>query len=376
MSDKNKYSSLNICLENMCGYITHWASEAGYKKIDCNYLLKGNTHLYTIIVDSMEIKLSLVNCTGGLYSINYHVGKHQDISLKLADYLVERVSSNMVNNSPYRHGFTLAMKESDFQALFDLLKEDSDIKFEDVKDSRKETSNKIFIKIRSIRYHDSANLTYYYGTNNLFLQGKPLELFNRIIEIVSEKSGLNSIVNAELKFSNVCISENELIDEMKSALKESYAFLTIAQIAILSNAFIFNRINFEFIGSELKRDYSPLVFPAFRALEGYIFKQLISNSIIHNDENLGYFFRNEDANYPLTLYPQHASTIDNQTIESEINKAYRTYHKLRHQFSHAGESEMNTAIITTRSIADSYFEDVINVIRITHQRINEAKCNK
>lgn len=365
-----KYKNLKLNLDDLIGIINAWGVSSEYKdiSIEAPKDMGAQTLNYSINCDGKIATLSVFCAKGGVYTISPNVGKERAISTLIADYIVEH-SGKLADSNPYKNGLSIKMERDEFDAFFELLCGEKDVEVVE----KNEDEKKFLAKLKNKQYGDSIVISYY-STGKLVIQGKPLELFCLAVEIVSEGRDLDRIVNAEVKNIGLKVNGDEIINEMKDSLGKAYDFLGTSHKAILANAYIFFRTDYEMSGEDIQIDYSVLFHPASRVLEGYILKQLVHNNVLHeNGEMLGYYFSREEDDEPLTLYPEYSSLIGNDTIVNEINKLYKIYFRLRHVYSHASENDYTTSIITDRKIADRNFREIVEAISISHETIESTK---
>ena len=365
-----KYKNLRIKVEDIEGIINAWGIASSYQKVEIQVPkdMDAQTLNFLVDCDGKVATLAVFPAKGGVCTISPNFGKEKEISALIADYIVDN-SGKLADSNPYKSGLSIDISRSEFDALYSLLKDSEDV----LVDEERQENKKIFARLRSKRYGDSIVVTYY-NTGKLVIQGKPLELFYLVVELISERSDLHNFINAETKSASLSVNGDDVISDMKTSLGNAYDFLGKAHKAILSSAYVFLRTDIIQTGSDLNIDYSVLFFPAARVLEGYILKLLVHNNVLHeNDENLGYYFRSPEESNPLTLHSQYVSQVNNDTISDEINRLYKLYHKVRHQYAHAGESDATTSIISDRKTADKYFKEIVENISKSYDIIISAK---
>lgn len=367
----NKYKNLRIKVEDIEGIINAWGIDSSYQKVEIQVPkdMDAQTLNFLVNCDGKVATLAVFPAKGGVCTISPNFGKEKEISVLIADYIVDN-SGKVADSNPYKSGLSIDISQSEFKALYDLLKDYEDVL---VDEERQEKDKQLFARLRSQRYGDSIVITYY-NTGKLVIQGKPLELFYLVVELISDKNDLRKFISAETKSAGLNVNGDDVISDMKSSLGNAYDFLGNAHKAILSSAYVFLRTEIIQTDSDLIMDYSVLFFPAARALEGYIFKLLVHNNVLHEEgENLGYYFKSPEDSKPLTLHSQYVSQIDNDTISDEINRLYKLYHKVRHQYAHATENDATTSIISDRKIADKFFKEIIENISKSYEIITTAK---
>lgn len=372
--DTSKYKNLYLNLDDIYNIIMAWGIESEFSNVNVESPkdMNAQTLNYLVNCDGKVATVAIFPAKGGVYTISPNIGKEKEISALIADYIVLN-SGKLADSNPYKNGLSLDMARDDFFAFYDLLKGQNDVS---VEEERTDAKNDFFVRLKNERYRDSIVISHYH-TGKMLIQGKPLELFSLAVEILSDDYDLQKIVNAEAKSTGFSIAGDDIISDMSKSLGNAYDFLSSAHKAILANAYIFYRTNISVVGGEIQLDYSMLFFPAARTLEGYIFKLLVNNNVLHDgDEGLGFYFRGENDNVPLVLHSQFEAAIDNDIVVREINRLYQLFHKLRHPYFHASERDYTTSVITDRKVADTYFREIIEAISKSYDTIVEAKKNK
>lgn len=358
----DKYKRLQVDIDNIQGWIEAFCSQKEYKNVKTHKNDNKQSVDYEIIHNDGSFSFSFFKSSGNRYTLSYKRGTNIEDSKEFADFVIDRLGS--VNQSSNDNkGYKIHITSNEFNAFMELIVDD-DIKILAHTDDKKETQ----YKLKSIQYGDEIRIHYYKSTENIFIQGRRLQLFNKATDILAGTCDFVDVVNAEIRYDKVSVSSDQVIDNMKKSLGSAYDFLTHTQRAIMSSAFKFYRIDIEL------DDYSPMVQPMCRAMEGFIYKLLKLVGITVIDENVGFFFRSEDENInPLKLKTEFASKIDNDTIVRELNKLYCWYHKNRHQYSHARDTDFTTAIIEDREVADTLFKEAVDLYRTVYDIIVKEK---
>lgn len=364
MPDDKIYKSLEIDKANMNGWIQGFCAEKEYKINSLNVKENGQTTTYKVDIDKYTFTVCLFESNGNRYTISYNRGINQNISKEFADYVVDRLGTVNKDNDNNK-GYCLNLDEKDFIAFFELLYDEAK---ENEIVNHSEGEKHIQYKLKSKQYNDEIMIHYYRTAKKIFIQGKRLQLFNKATDILAGTCELCEVVNAEIRYDSINISSEQVITEMKEAFGEAYDFVSNTQKAIMSNSFKFYRVKMEL------DDYSVLVQPMCRAMEGYIYKLLKKVGITVNDDNsVGYFYYRENDSNPLTLRSQYVSIISNETIVRELNKIYKWYYKNRHQYAHSRDRDFVTSIIKDRAVADSLFKEAIDLYKNVFWVIDNEK---
>lgn len=355
------FSKLFIKPDEVKEWIKFWCEENLSSNFEIFPVDKGQRISYKIISDGIEIQLDLIKCSEGRYTISYKVGKRQDLSERLARYILKRMESQK-SPSAFANGFSIKSNKETFEAVIELLDETKEASRKEYKRFDEDGKAKYSQYKYESSFGDSIVIKYFDKTKRIQVQGKPLYLFNRIQEIlVSDNDTAEGLADANLKYCNIDVDKKDIYDEMKEILgAKLYEFLSRTQKSILSSSFIFSKVDFD------SDDYTAVITPALRALEGYIFKLLTSCKVIHNSELLGeyFYYSNEEGRF--CLHGTYEKQIENPAKSESIERLYRIYHKRRHPYSHATERDYDTAIIESREKADSIFKEIIDAMKTSY----------
>lgn len=352
---RNKFSKLMLNIDDMPKLIKLWCESnlEGAFSIEqkditqrCQFFIHNN---------GKKIELDFIKCSGGLFTIMYKVGSDPVTSELIAEYIFSQIS-NPLKDSPYANGFSTKMSEEEFEAVIGLLTSDGNSIENTSEISEPGKSRSKIIRIKGIR-GDRVTLTYYYNTNRLQVQGRPHYLFQDILSLVAESiEDTDALVDNHLEMCKLSIKKDDIYEEMKSVLGEDiFNYLPSTHKAILASSFIQFKVNVPF------PDYSCLIFPAYRAYEGFIRKVFKKHGLdcVGVEGFKEYFYTKDNS---IIMSPMYADALSNDVAE-QLRSLYVFYNKNRHPYGHASGDDFQTAIITDRNVAYSKFMEVINYIK-------------
>lgn len=349
----NKYSRLNIDKTKITDWIKLW----------CEEHLEGNSEIsvednsdrikYIIKNDTNNIKIDFQKCNGGLLTICPKVGNNIPISTEIADSIYNRVC-NVLKDSPFANGFSVILRESDFNVVVELVSGMEGISL--INSSEQLESGKA--KYKLFRFSgaagDSVTIKYYPNTSRMQMQGKPLFLFNEIVAMVSENGAeQDEVVDAHLKYCNVDMKKEDIYEELESILgTELYNFLSRSQKVILSTAFILSKVD-GYLG-----DFSILVQPANRAFEGFVKKIYAQEGLeCDGEQQLGKFFDWPDHISPV-MKTEFSDLLDENIVKG-FTSMFKFYSLYRHPYMHSSAYDYSTPIIEDRKLADEKLNEVV-----------------
>lgn len=355
----NKYSKLSIPEDKIPEWIGLWCENNLDGSCDISREDTSGRLQFDIKNDGKDIKLHFIKCNGGLLTIFPNVGRYQDISCQIADYILSR-SKNPIKDSPFANGFSIIIGKDDFDTIIELLNEGDNSQC--INESTQLEAGKqqyYMYKYKGLE-GDSVAIKFFPSTSRMFLQGKPLFLFNEIVGMVADVGiDKSDVLDAQIQYCNVPVEKNEIIEEMKSVLGEKlYSYLSLTQIAILSSSFVFARIDVE-LG-----DYSCLVVPALRAYEGFMKKILLEFGFdCGGKDQPGKFFTCDETGVRYEL----SDKTGNEQEEQLLSRMYSFYRSKRHPYSHAAANDFYTSIIEEREVANDLFHEIISMIKSVYE---------
>lgn len=367
MAEK-KYSKLPIDESKISGWIDLWCeTEFG----EADYTIEEKTIpkriQYAIRTGGKEIRLDFIRCNGGLLTIAPNVGTQQELSVKLADSIYDRVK-DLTAESKFAHGFSIKIAQDDYQTVIDLLTESSEntiLNMETRTDPG--AANYILHRIKG-PLNDTVVIKYFPNTHRMQLQGKPLALFNEVVSMISDQNvTFDDVVDAQLKYCSVPLNRDDIFEEMQDVLGDDlYKYLTEALKKILSTAFIMSKIEIDL------PDNSVIVQQALRAYEGFLKKLLREQGImIGSEEAIGEAYKRDDITNEFVLRSEYAAMVDDEEKEKALAALYRFYFQYRHPYSHASADDYDTAIIENRRTADELFDELIQKMKSGYAALHQ-----
>ncbi len=308
--------------------------------------MKGTTTQYKIFVNSKTVLLNVYFKTDGTTTIMYKTGKEQDTGLEIATFLKEELLISDLKTVAFSlKGIT----NENFKILLEYLKEEEEeiqIDFESKASGDKYTLES--------KYNDKFTITRYNNNNTLF-QGKPLYIFSEIKIFLSDILDIAQIIDVENAIYKINIDLVDIKDELQTTLSQSSSYLCETTKKMLTSALVFNKLDIEL------EDYTAFAFPALRAMESYIKKQLKDEGINIGDKF--HQFTKISSNYVLT--EEYRSQINCVKKESSIETCYNYYHANRHTLFHTPAIGA-VARVLNKNEAGTIIDKVFEIIERTY----------
>ena len=213
-------------------------------------------------------------------------------------------------------------------------------------------------------YNENIKIHYFPATGALNIQGKGYSVYNSVLSSFDTLISLEEVIESNLLANNIeNITTSELVEAMKRAFPNSYPFLNGVIANIISSSFFLTKIE-----NEELSDYSWMIFPILRGLEGVIKKFLLMSGIRVN-KNFGEVFEPISAGgLTYKLKSCYSTIINNSKHCTTIESCYNYLVANRHGIFH-----INSAINTTRQInreeAIEIFNELVELIETSYSHI-------
>ncbi|MFT6906679.1 MAG: hypothetical protein ACJAS1_003347 [Oleiphilaceae bacterium] len=288
----------------------------------------------------------------GTTTVHYKLGKNQELGLQLAEYVKYQVNPNEFESIE----MTLQhLKEEDVLPLIQAMKNDAyecgGKMFRLLEEQN--TDSLLQLRITSVRHCDSLVIKYHKRANSLQVQGKPLFVYKRLsyhfvdfLDILGIEKVLHRRDESRAEVVSTSVAEHILKDQYPFTFERTEDDL---KKLILSGMCIS-------LASPKLPDYSMLVYPDLRALEGALHHCLkayglySSNYTDDGGERVGVMFR-KLPNSTYTLKADHVDVIKCPLMIKALADGYNQYSGKRHPLFHVEEEVMFSTFIRDLNIA-------------------------
>lgn len=305
-------------------------------------------------VDGEEMLLNIYLLNDGRTTLTYKVGKNQNLSKKLAEYIKE---NTLVDSRP---NICLSFREFSKESLCEMIEYLTTDPNVEVLDDRTVQSGQRVIKFKG-HQNDIVTVTYH-TTSTLLLQGRPVTLYCQIIAFLTEYLSLGEVIESQSKFIKIPIKISDIQSELTSRLPYSFEKIDETTRKMIGASIAFTKLDIEL------PDYTAFVFPSLRALEGQIKCLFLSKGIhITNKDGFKGFFELKGNQFKLNS--NGVSSINCSKTCFAIEKAYNYYINHRHSLFHAESIPLGSTIIEDRNDAVKIIETVIKIFEEIYQII-------
>lgn len=220
----------------------------------------------------------------GTTTIEDFGGKEVEIKKDLALFIKNDSNCKLGDESKNKW---FVVKDIDFDTIISILElvEESDFCSEIIS---KDEEHKIY-QYRGI-YNEKLTIKYY-RTKTVVLQGRPLLLFNEVMSMMVELIDLDSVPKLFNNYYKVKIKEDDILEQFNLFMPNASGKLP----SKLKNTLLQAVYNSNLEGEMF--DYTYLVFPAFRGLEGHLKYVLKDCEISLDDDRFNIFDKNDGIYY-------------------------------------------------------------------------------
>lgn len=276
-----------------------------------------------------QAQLNIYENNDGTTTLQFAIGKNQKLSKEIAEKIVDISSVKVFKSQSF---YIKSIREEDFTALIEII-----IEYGNTIEDDNIIANKRTVKVRG-KQGDKIVITKH--SNNAFqVQGKPMLLFNEIIEILSDFMPFEEIIEQQLSFYETNLTTADIRGELKTKLPNSYNLLEDKLKVIITPCLSLQKIVIEL------EDYSAFAYPTLRAIEGVLKQIFLKNDkVIDYKEGFGKFIVKSNGKY--NLEQEFEKDLNNTSTGNKLCKLYKYYNIHRHSLFHIDEDIISSKVIS------------------------------
>lgn len=306
-----------------------------------------------ILADDRDFHIDFhFNTSDGTTTIEVNGADKVGLKGELAKYIKDNCL--LGNNCDNKWFVVNNIDKSDFESILDIIGE-SDYYKETIRSEQLQGS---FIYQCKGNYDEKVTINYYYNNAKVVVQGRPLLLFNEIITMFSELIDTDEIPKAFNDCYDLKVEKDSVIKQYEIKMPNSYDKHEPKLKKVLLQAVYNTNIKGDMF------DYTYLISPALRALEGHIKYVYKYNSIIiAADETIGSIFYK--VNRRFYLKEEYKKQLNDDNKVKYIEDVYNYYHKYRHKLFHWDNVDLpqdDTLIIENYGEAICRINDTLSII--------------
>lgn len=288
--------------------------------------------IYRVIIG----KVGMVDATLDVYfnkngtsTLNYKVGKNQQVGFDLAQRLFETIHPDefqQVNMS------IRGVAQDQIEPIISEVPEcsEGDYQVEITRNEERQAQWRISSKINK----DQIVVTHHRNTRTLQIQGRPLSCYRRLIYLMSsllDLAGLEYVLSRTEDGGKAEIVRPEIAMEfLRTKLPKS-----VERLPKVTSALLLSSLCVRLSAPKLP-DYSMLVFPELRSLEGAVKSFLADRGIeVTRERTVGSFYELQDpARNTYVLKQDYHHLMPQREEQTLVHNAYSFFNKHRHGLFH------------------------------------------
>lgn len=355
MGKSNPYKGIPLDRTQLQSWIKEFAnSKSLINEVSEIIQHKNSHHRCTVQLEEKIVVLDFYYTKDGTTTIQPLAGKHQDLKIEMADYILKKVHHYSPDLKNMSFSINDIEKET-FEDLIEYLEQLKDV--QKVEHVRHEANTSDRYKFTS-SIGDRITLIYY-DKKKLQIQGKPLILYSEVTTFLSAFIDFDEVVESQSEFLDLEITPGTVREEMKYILPNAYDSLGENAKKLLASSFALQKTEYPF------EDYSPIIFPAFRALESYLKQILLPHGILIK-RTFGEVFHKKNEVFIIIRKLKEKLPEDVILAAEEI---YNYFKIQRHGLFHASVIDGDIRIIETKQEAETILAEVLRLIETTSDKI-------
>lgn len=331
------YKKLLLNKDKIDGFVAQFIKEKGYSIDDDIESIARGKRISFGKAGSEFAMVDLLFVKSGATTVQWKIGRNQPLGKELAEYLKSTIEPDQIENIFYSLSGII---ENEISPVFDQASEDGNFDFTVSSNNEKEKK----VVLESKKNQDSITITHYKTTNKLLIQGKPLSSYRFFIYLLAELldlSGLEKVLCRKDDGAAEIVREEVALDYLKGAIPCTFEDIPKKVRDLLIAGCCVK------LAAPSLPEYSMLLFPDLRALEGVIRRQMsrYSMNVGGTEHGFGEYFAFSEG--IATLKDEYVDVIDNSDMIDALNKGYTFLRKHRNTLFHMDDFTESSRTIDT-----------------------------
>ncbi|CUN11085.1 type II toxin-antitoxin system RnlA family toxin [Turicibacter sanguinis] len=323
----------------------------------------GNQHRCIIQIEGKQVTLAFFFTQSGHTTV-MPISKNQELAKEIISELEKKYYSSTTPNK--NHSFKMFPEEW----VGYILEFCNSLGGIEIIEEEIEKSSQVKYTFKS-KLGDQLFVTYYQGTKTLMLQGKAAYLYSEVMSLIAKCNdvSLTDVISSTNKFYNTSVDSQNVQKSLKDFLPTVYNKLdeygVIIKIISPAVTLIHSDISME--------DYTCMVFPILRGLEGYLKYALLKFDIeISDKQNFSTVFNVNSSGDTevVTLHKKYQSKVNDTLKSNMLADIYKYLKNNRHTKFHVSQIIFTTELIEDKTEAETYVHEVFELMEETSILLN------
>lgn len=313
------------------------------------------------LVGKDKVMIDFYFLQNGTTTIKYKVGSHQELGKELASYLYNELNFDERKNLYQK---IKDFKKEDFENLkeyFQEVNEDGTEKYT-ISESKNDDTQ-ISINIKCNQYSDCVAITFYKTTTTLLIQGKPLYTFSQLTYFLSEYTDLDGFLSITTKLAPeqiVEIIKEEVKYTLEKNLTNAMPFLGENLKKMMMTSLSINSASLEL------PDYAVIVYPALRALEGFLKSILFKIGIGVSKDGFSKVFTPDRGDF---IISKAVESLIDRNMWAPLCSSYKYFFIHRNRLFHTDDFVDSSRMIEDKAEASKMVNTIMKIIDETYFKI-------
>jgi len=338
----SSYKNLSLTIEEINTKLIEFADKDSVKQER-----KGANQHFSFKKDGNDALFIVYFLKTGLLTLSPS-GKDKALSEEALTFIVSGSKQPKVNNA------IITIDSCEHEKCLELITFLCEENYATQEEKKNNTNASITYKVKR-QTGDTLTITHYSTTKKLLIQGRPLRLVSKALNYIATWDFVTEETHMEYigKIFGIECARQDIPNRANSDYPNLYAYVDSKLKKSLNTVIQLSqcRINFE--------DPSVILFPAVRAMEGYIKALFFEYEIDIGKQSMHSHFKNNSTNTTFTLIDKSKSKIIDTKKQKAIEECFSFYNTNRHRYVHADANPELTAIpsmVQALSIAQQALE--------------------
>ena len=306
-----------------------------------------------IKIGSEKAQFQVFHRDNGKTTFNPKVGKNQNLSTELAEHLLRKANFSKGEVTSVLMGYRIEDIEPIIELMCDKRHPSGQSFFEF---ERREIEGGFRFSIKNRFYKDKLTVNVY-NTGKLLIQGIPLSCHDEFIFQMSsllDAKGLAKVISKNDENTLQLVDLRLIEEELMCIFKDYYERIPNSIKSMLISGRTLQSMKL------VLPDYTCVLFPDLRALEGVIKNIFFTEDIEFGDKVGELFEKISPHNFKLKSEVQVHFT---SSMGTALSNAYNFYHRHRHSLFHMNSMVDSSRTITTLEKAVHLRDDIYKIIK-------------